>query len=1009
MLFSRVSTLLSRLEDIQTHGQPFLPAAKIEAARNEIERWFKSNRPTINELGVRGGVALLSVLLPESRTDRVYGIQSASLCRIISRSLSLGAQRARDLQSYREPRHGDLGRCTQRVLEGSGPPAVPALTVLELDEVLLKLAEQCRFSDPAITTRPTSGSSRDRDELIGDVLKRMEPVEAKLFVRIVLKDLAPVAVDEKAVLRGFHFLLPDLLRFQNNYEAALHLLYEPQFRFIPPQPDRRSEDGYRANVSSMLKPVVGVKVGRPDFWKSWSIEHCLNMMGPRQWVLERKYDGEYCEIHIDQSLSSDPMKCINIFSKSGKDSTQDRRKLHRTLVECLRLGQPDCKIKQHAILLGEMIVYSDKDRCVLPFDKIRKHVLRSGVSLGTEADSQAHSYEHLAIVFFDLLLLDDEVVLNRPIEERRQWLREVYDKIPGRAFSTEWKIVDFSEGRRAKMMLMQQFAASIAQRCEGLVLKPCHLPYFSLSPNRSGGTCAYIKMKKDYMVGLGDDADFAVIGASHNAQRAARAGIAGLKWTDFHLGCLLNRQEVVRFDAKPIYRLVHTITSEACIPRPILKTLNTLGAYSATAYRAFEGFDVELTGHVDIGVAFSQPLVVEVLGSGFEKPANCGFYMLRHARVKKLHEDRPWKDCISFEELQEKALNARNRPSQSESQETSDWLCRIENKLKQRLHREGTLSPKSRRIKTPSSMRYPAARSPRLPLSRERRSEAVRRETPPKLGSEIEIRDPFDGSTLVDDYEQQSTSLRKRSRPTPLSPSKRQCVSGVQKPHTSTPRHSEPRATRKSLPLADITNQVAGHPSDQIDATEKISSGRRSSTSKQRCNADDLRPAPLPTPPSSGSCSGPKCPFASAVFYLAPCVASMPYITENLLGAHIDVYLAQSLTDWDRDSFAHPPSTEAVSESQSYAGLAKIVLVEPNRVAATCSVLRELVGLNSGRLRERIDVYDWRVLEGLPGHDTNDEHLGRYYIGATAFDRSSGRSFFETKIPHLLPSHSLMR
>ncbi|RMY92241.1 hypothetical protein D0864_00355 [Hortaea werneckii] len=1000
MLFPRVSTLLSRLEDIQTHDRPLLPAVRAEAVRNEIERWFKSNRPAISELGVRGGVALLSILLPETRTDRVYGIQSTILCRIISRSLSLGAQRAKDLQSYRESGHGDLGRCTQRVLKGSGPPAVPALTVRELDEVLLKLAEQCRFSDPAIITRPSSGSSRDRDELIGDVLKRMEPMEAKWFVRILLKDLAPVTVDEKAVLRSFHFLLPDLLRFQNNYEAALLLLHEPQLRMIPPQPDRRSEDGYRANVSSTVKPVVGVKVGRPDFCKSWSIEHCLNMMGSRQWVLERKYDGEYCEIHIDQSLSCDPMKCIKIFSKSGKDSTQDRRKLHRTLVECLRLGQPDCKIKQHAILLGEMVVYSDKDRCVLPFDKIRKHVLRSGVSLGTEADSQAHSYEHLAIAFFDLLLLDDEVVLNRSIEERRQWLREVYDKIPGRAFSTEWKIVDFSEGRRAKMMLMQQFAASIAQRCEGLVLKPCHLPYFSLSPNRSGGTCAYIKMKKDYMVGLGDDADFAVIGASHNAQRAANVGMTGIKWTDFHLGCLLNGQEVVRFDAKPMYRLVHTITSEACIPRPILKALNTLGAYSATPYRTFAGFDVQLTRPVDIGVAFSQPLVVEVLGSGFGKPANCSFHMLRHARVKKLHQDRSWKDCISFEELQEKAINARNRPSESESQETSNWLSRIENKMKRRLHREGTLSPKSRRKETPSFVGSPAAPSPCLHLSRVRYSEAVRNDNYAKTAYNIEAGNLLDGSTLVDDSEQQPLSLRKRTRPTPLSPSKRQCVLSIQKPHPSTPRQSEPRAIGKSLPLADITNQVAGHPRDQSDATEKVGSDRRPSTSKQHCNDGDIRPAPLPTPPSSRSCNSHKCPFASAVYYLAPCVASMPYITENLLGAHIDVHLTPSLSHWDRDSCAHPPSSDAVSESQSYAGLSKIVLVEPNRVNATCGVLRQLVRLNSGRLRERIDVYDWRVLENFPGHDTNDEYFGRYHIGATAFDQFSGRSLFETRIPH---------
>lgn len=510
-------------------------------------------------------------------------------------------------------------------------------------------------------------------------------------------------------------------------------------------------------------------------------------------------------------------------------------------------------------------------------------------------------------------------------------------------------------------------------------------------------------MKKDYMVGLGDDADFAVIGASHNAQRAASAGMSGIKWTDFHLGCLLNKQKVVRFDAKPLYRLVHTVTSEACIPRPILKTLNTLGAYSATPFQAFRGYDVQHTGYDHVSVAFSQPLVVEVLGSGFEKPANCSSYMLRHARVKKLHQDRSWKDCISFEELQEKATNARNRPSLSESQETSNWLSRIENKLKRRLHRDGTLSPKSRQTKMLSSVRSCAVPSPYLPLSRGRHSEAIRTESPPKTGYDNERGDLLDGSTLVDDSEQQPVSLRKRSGPTPLSSSKRQCVSGVPKPHTTTPRHSEARVIGKPLPLADITNQVAGHLRDRSDATERVGSVRRPSTSKQRFNVDATRSALLPTPPSSGSCSGPKCPFASAVYYLAPCVASMPYITENLLGAHTDVQLAPSLSDWDRDSFAHPPSTEAVSESQSHAGFAKIVLVEPNRIAATCDVLRRLVGLNSGRLRERIDVYDWRVLEDLPGHDTNDEHLGRYHIGATAFDQSSGRSVFETTILHFSP------
>jgi len=36
-------------------------------------------------------------------------------------------------------------------------------------------------------------------------------------------------------------------------------------------------------------------------------------------------DAEYCQIHIDLSKGSD---WIKIFSKSGRDSTQDRAKIH---------------------------------------------------------------------------------------------------------------------------------------------------------------------------------------------------------------------------------------------------------------------------------------------------------------------------------------------------------------------------------------------------------------------------------------------------------------------------------------------------------------------------------------------------------------------------------------------------------------------------------------------------------------------------------------------------------
>ncbi|EMC93946.1 hypothetical protein BAUCODRAFT_50649, partial [Baudoinia panamericana UAMH 10762] len=678
--FSHITDILEKLEDIESRDPPYLPADKAVQLRVETTNWFKAHRRAINELEVGGSVAFLSALLPERRTDRVYGLQATRLCRLLSRGLGLSAARAKDLQAYRAPRRGDLAVCLQRAMQAGGPPAKPSVTLEEVDAMLFQVAEQCHFSAPTVRSK-LSGSSEVNERLVCDIVKRLSPQEGKWLVRLLLKDFAPVRVDEHLVLKSFHFLLPDLLRFQNDFGVAMTLLKEDALlRQLPEQPDPRSELLFKQQAASSLRPVVGVKVGRPDFTKARSIEHCLRMFNRGRGIVERKYDGEYCEIHVDLSKSSTPAECIQIFSKSGKDSTTDRQGLHHTLVECLNLAQADRKVKRQAILLGELVVFSDETKQVLSFDEVRKHITRSGVSLGTSRDLQARACEHLAVVFFDLLLWDDEVIMRKPVEERRQWLREIYRKIPGRAMGAEWKIVDFAESQ-AKSLLLQQFCASNAQRCEGLVLKPCGVPYFRLGAQSTDSWLGYIKLKKDYIAGMGDEADFAVVGASHNAQRALKSGVAGIKWTDYHLGCLLNADEVQRYDATPVFQIVHTMQPEGCIPKPVLESLNTIGKSVELQYRLQDSdmpLQVRNSTAVGIDVVFARPMVLEVLGSGFSKPSDSDFYMLRHARATKLHEDRTWKDCVSFNALQEQAHHARDAPAEGELQETRKWLAKME-------------------------------------------------------------------------------------------------------------------------------------------------------------------------------------------------------------------------------------------------------------------------------------------------------------------------------------------
>jgi DNA ligase 4 len=991
LAFSIYSSLLSRLEAIEIREPTILvPARKASELQAATESWFKSHRNKLDVLETKEAVALLSCLLPERRTDRVYCMQAATLCRILARGLSLGASRAKDLQAYKEPGQGDLGQCVQMVLRAGGPCATPAVTLEEVDDMLLELASHSRFSSPATTAATPRSSSKSKDQLIGDIFKRLSPEEGKWLVRLILKDFSPVTINETLLLKSFHFLLPDLLRFQNDFAAAIRLLKNRTFRDYPAQPDRRSIPLHRRAAASELKPVVGVKVGRPEFKKARGVDQCFKWVGAEKWVLERKYDGEYCEVHVDLQRSANPLKCIQTFSKSGKDSTADLKALHGTLVKSFGMGTPDCKFKRQAIFLGELVVYSDSERCVLPFDKIRKHVPRSGIFIGTDQDSQPHAHEHLAIAFFDLLLLDDEIVMNRPVEERRNWLREAYTKIAGRAFGVEWKVVDFAEQAKSKRLLVQQFAASIAQRCEGLILKPCGVPYFSLE---KGGTF-YIKLKKDYIIGMGDEADFAIIGASYNAQQASKSGLANIKWTDFHLGCIINATEVQRSDARPMFKYVGTIQQDQCIPNPILQTLNRLGAYHAKPYDGSvppANFDIRADTRLRMCTVFDVPFVVEVLGGGFDKPSNCAFFMLRHPRITKLHQDRSWKETISFQPLQEQAHAARQLPETTESQETKDWVARFEERLKGRLDREGTLTPKSKSSRrTPSTVVTSTARS----------TKAAQPKALVGCKRQRTSNEDLEGTTLINAGPKKAAPrVQSITSLTPCPPVKRGRTE-VSNPHTSSRSSRPPSGTTPSL--ADITNKVTERVRNWIEAHQNQPPSDLPQPSKPPSLPPprpkrSLPSSALPSPPSSQNCDPTRCLFANATIYLSPCLTTSAYITKDLLSIHNGTLQTKDISHWDRDSFAHPPLTATVGESQAYGSMRKLILVEHKRPQAVKDVLRRLVILNDGSFRERVEVYDWRVLEQCKEHERAAGELKRYFIGATMFDEGRERTMFVSR------------
>ncbi|PVH97329.1 hypothetical protein DM02DRAFT_685168 [Periconia macrospinosa] len=662
--FHDICLLLEGVEKIQTQRARTAhnDKAQVETKTKEkIVEWFKTHRGTLDHPRTNGA-PILSIIFPHRRKDRVYGLQAPTLAKMMIKLLNFNHGRKALFERWSTDPSGDIGHHLEIAMkpwDGTFKKK-RQFPIERIDALLTQIAAKYRFSDPAI--RKQRDRDMSTDEELSYILKRLDSWEAKWLIRVLLREYSTITIDENHFFKQYHFLLPDLLTFQNDFGAAFGTL-RGHFGCFPSVPPPGRAKSMRAEAAGKLKATVGVKVSRPTFHKAWSLMHCLQLVGDRAWAAEVKYDGEYCEIHINLDHSQDDNE-IQIFSKNGKDATADREALKSTILEALRIGQLDCRFRRKCIVLGEMVLYSDRDQSILPFSKIRKHVSRSGTFIGTLQDSAPHSWEHLMLVFFDVLMVDDEPIMRKDLQERRDILRTLVRHIPGRSQRSEWTLLDFKT-EHGTTDLKQAFARTLAHRQEGLVLKPLHAPYLPLFVDGGPRNPNYfIKLKRDYLADMGgerDLGDFAVIGARFDPQVAPKSDLTPLHWTHCYLGCLMNESAVRRSGAKPKFKVVACLSLDMCIPRPELKYLNTHGYFRKKDIpkggRSIETFDFSHGKGYErrMTVAFKKPFVAEILGGGYEKVQNETFEMLRHPRVKKVHHDRTWEDAVTMDNLKRMA------------------------------------------------------------------------------------------------------------------------------------------------------------------------------------------------------------------------------------------------------------------------------------------------------------------------------------------------------------------
>ena len=704
------------------------------------------------------------------------------------------------------------------------------------------------------------------------------------------------------------------------------------------------------------------------------------------------------------------------------------------------------------------------------------------------------------ILFYDLLLVDDDPILMKPHSFRRQVLKKLVSAIPGQADLVSRQEITFSSPD-ASEQLLEVLADGFSRRWEGFVLKASDEPYFNFreQPRNSFSSC-WIKLKKDYIPGLGDTADLAVVGAGYDAAEAARLGKPKLPWTHFHIGCLQNKDEVKRFNARPRFIVLDAFNQS--VTKPDFDYLRRHGQWQAIdVSSSSQPYEVVVEAGLSckMDVLFSKPFVFEVMGSGFDKPANRDHFLLRFPRLVKIHKDRDFKDTVSFNELQLMADEARKTPREEDlHEEIVQWRDKLrkagrgkkgvaswensqdaecgdqplpfqESRAVTERARSVTavpivrvdsqemlqtsdvsLRPSSRQststVTTGSSVPTPPASSPEanrdgyseehdnlhdndpLPSTRKRsRNERESREIEVRSKrarpSALKILVPClsripprrTGSLHLEGVNRPMrdiTNSPEQQRPRPPHRSNKQDqvsipalelvrkldVGTVVRP-TTRPRRKivDSSPTRESTPSehSGITVASTIPRAEQAQPAATADSTTEGSTASQSSDTPNLSPKRLARPTllhptlTSSSSSAPSTPsllttsslipeipvFSHSLVLLSPCIAQMPYLTQELLPA-----LGATVIDSGVADSALLLSLSSSIPSESRGKDTMVALVEPHRVDATAEFLRSLVSVVRDTGKD-IAIWDWRLLEKMHGKTRRKKAIGKCYVG----------------------------
>eukprot|EP01028_Stygiella_incarcerata_P002810 TRINITY_DN15303_c0_g1_i1.p1 TRINITY_DN15303_c0_g1~~TRINITY_DN15303_c0_g1_i1.p1 ORF type:complete len:749 (-),score=224.88 TRINITY_DN15303_c0_g1_i1:28-2274(-) len=235
-----------------------------------------------------------------------------------------------------------------------------------------------------------------------------------------------------------------------------------------------------------------------------NMEEVLDKFVDIDFTCEYKYDGERAQVH--RMKSGD----IHIFSRNAEDHTDKYPDLVRLMSE---VTLPNV---ESFVIDCEVVAYDVEKKTILPFQKLstrgRKNITEDNIKV------------QVCLFPFDMLFFNGASMLDAEYFERRKLLHTSFETVESRFAFAKYVDVDKSFTREEKEEAMRVFLTeSLDNHCEGLMVKAVRERPSIYEPGKR--SAYWMKVKKDYELGLTDSLDLVPIGAYYG--RGKRTGVYG--------------------------------------------------------------------------------------------------------------------------------------------------------------------------------------------------------------------------------------------------------------------------------------------------------------------------------------------------------------------------------------------------------------------------------------------------------------------------------------------------